>query len=1419
MSLSGTDPDGYISDVVDRHDEQIPSDFSQDFVDSTERLEKHFQDKYKILRNAYETRILKLSEVVEQTCAKLFSDEMLTLLKSDSTSASFIPAHLTEIISSQIHSENERYIQSILQKLSSLELQHSKSTDIISKLQNDLNKAQQSSQVAEQNSSIVTSLTHNLQNLERNYKEYVEKAEEELSVVRQSHEIILQREKQLQNKLNIIIHENEEKTRYCDSLKRRLEAKEKDIQTLEYSFEQNSRELTFIENNEKNENIIKKELKQELQQITNERNILYNENQELRMKIHYASDELDRCHAIAKEKDNENNNNQIKIQELMKQVEIILNQETNESNQAITIVHNKMKNFRTKLLLELQREKRLVEALKIEIQNMKTITDENNKQNISLIESDKHLHLLLSTEKEKILNLQQKIHEESIKTENMKLKLTEKEHEAYRVNEIIHEYERLKSIEIELIQEKTILHSERVKEAEKIYLDKQIETYKLKYENELIKLKKELQDSYHQKEINMKNIENNNHYSEDIYRNSVLVLRQENEYLHEKHEKELNNQQIRLKTQYEKLVTEMQQRLEEASENISKLKGMVRDGKTVIKTQQHQLELMTAEVRLITQQHQGYEHDNYLHNRTTQQQQQQQIGNNGMNHSNVRRSSILSTSSRASSASPSRRSTVTGGGLSPAATAKEVHAHRMALLRRSVSVPRGSTGPVHETTSNRSVGGSGRTAAVSSASVISSGTGSQASNRRSTVSVLGTSHLQTSSISGIFDPVEPSAGNRRNTGVASPPPSSRRSSMSVLGEAGSPPVSARSVNDSSLITRVNQREPQRVESQPTSRRSSVSVLGELSSPPNSARSSTSSAEISAVVGGSGGRSHAALLQAQEEAKAAKRSAEQATANLIVFKEQVYRLEREAKEYDESIRSLQAQIHAANTAHSFSSSDPRSSGVQNKDFSTETSSLLQEKLALLRCEYDEHRKHSETTIAQLQLEHANSIDKCVLLSSQCEHLRMELDQKDDAASTVFSELALQSKEVQYPHIQDSSGGPNTSTATTNAATAAYETSMLQMEENVQHHIELARITTEELSEERQRLRDMRKREAKLYKLIAEIEKVYQREIHGLRQDLTHIRSSVESLEPLAKIEVKRTIQGLATHMQRIFQHNKEIQEEEIKQIRISLSHAHTEEMNALEARFIEQIQIQASKHTEELAQQHMELIAQTESALGISTTTTAELNVSPDDSLDMEDGDHLNSTLHSKTQRNVSFASDAATANHMQRSLYSIDSSSSNSSQRHHTTLNAFGISRRNSHTPTVNGKNTSKLSDRNSRSGNYEHPPAYESVVSGLLEALVSEEMLDVTGSQQIVSLAKAHQEPSFAAQAAARSILCSQLEVFVNNMHDRLSKAALSAHSSTSIDTAYAGTGSSGSIMNKNSNNASVTAISYGADYSVFFD
>ena len=41
-----------------------------------------FQDKYKVLRGAYENRILKLSEVIEHTCFKLFSDELLNELKN-----------------------------------------------------------------------------------------------------------------------------------------------------------------------------------------------------------------------------------------------------------------------------------------------------------------------------------------------------------------------------------------------------------------------------------------------------------------------------------------------------------------------------------------------------------------------------------------------------------------------------------------------------------------------------------------------------------------------------------------------------------------------------------------------------------------------------------------------------------------------------------------------------------------------------------------------------------------------------------------------------------------------------------------------------------------------------------------------------------------------------------------------------------------------------------------------------------------------------------------------------------------------------------------------------------------------------------------------------------------------------------------
>jgi hypothetical protein len=84
-----------------------------------------------------------------------------------------------------------------------------------------------------------------------------------------------------------------------------------------------------------------------------------------------------------------------------------------------------------------------------------------------------------------------------------------------------------------------------------------------------------------------------------------------------------------------------------------------------------------------------------------------------------------------------------------------------------------------------------------------------------------------------------------------------------------------------------------------------------------------------------------------------------------------------------------------------------------------------------------------------------------------------------------------------------------------------------------------------------------------------------------------------------------------------------------------------------------------------------------------------------------------------------------------------------------------------------------------------------------VLEALVVEDILTSAGSQQINSLAKAHQEPSFAAQAAAKSLLGGQIEKFLNALLERTSAG-----------------------NNNNNSSTAATLRSYtGTDYNVFFD
>lgn len=75
---------------------------------------------------------------------------------------------------------------------------------------------------------------------------------------------------------------------------------------------------------------------------------------------------------------------------------------------------------------------------------------------------------------------------------------------------------------------------------------------------------------------------------------------------------------------------------------------------------------------------------------------------------------------------------------------------------------------------------------------------------------------------------------------------------------------------------------------------------------------------------------------------------------------------------------------------------------------------------------------------------------------------------------------------------------------------------------------------------------------------------------------------------------------------------------------------------------------------------------------------------------------------------------------------------------------------------------------------------AYESVLRGMLDSLVAEEVVDVGGSQQLVALAEAHNEPSFAALAAAKALLGGHIERFVAKIQ---ATVATAANSTTALD------------------------------------
>ncbi len=223
------------------------SEIDNDLVVSTKVLEKHFKDKYNILRSAYEQRIKALSEVVQETCTNLFSDELLNEMKNDKTSSAFIPAHLSEVITQHLEGERERFIHQIVTKLSSMELELDKNVDINSTLNAKILSMEKDNLKGRKAESAVQVLKDKVNSLETQYNQLKSRTENEISELKSINHTLTLTLKNTESEVERVNRTLNDRIKECEMYRTAHSEKEREVMALEQSFEQSNREMAVIE--------------------------------------------------------------------------------------------------------------------------------------------------------------------------------------------------------------------------------------------------------------------------------------------------------------------------------------------------------------------------------------------------------------------------------------------------------------------------------------------------------------------------------------------------------------------------------------------------------------------------------------------------------------------------------------------------------------------------------------------------------------------------------------------------------------------------------------------------------------------------------------------------------------------------------------------------------------------------------------------------------------------------------------------------------------------------------------------------------------------------------------------------------------------------------------------------------------------
>ena len=221
--------------------------------DQSHLIERVYKSQYDVMRQAYEQRIVQLSDVIQDTCQAMLSDEVLTSKQNDPVAAAYTLPHIHELLSTHIESEREKYIHSLIQKVGDLEGTNRNLTEknnVLSKKMNTLEMETKKGHKAEQ---ALDALFNKYGSMEKEYEESKKEVEEIKIYLRNEIEnlesIRTQQNLTIDSLNDTVISQKEENKRLIKT----KEDQKKEILTLSSALEQSARDIAMIEDVDKEE--------------------------------------------------------------------------------------------------------------------------------------------------------------------------------------------------------------------------------------------------------------------------------------------------------------------------------------------------------------------------------------------------------------------------------------------------------------------------------------------------------------------------------------------------------------------------------------------------------------------------------------------------------------------------------------------------------------------------------------------------------------------------------------------------------------------------------------------------------------------------------------------------------------------------------------------------------------------------------------------------------------------------------------------------------------------------------------------------------------------------------------------------------------------------------------------------------------